>query len=108
MQHRIVATRKNADLEIVKMTLEKPRKVICPNCENEFDREFGFCPHCGQQNKTINLHLKHFLHDFLLSAFNLDKEFLYGKLVALDLEINRFFVFLRTYVFHVSGSSGDN
>jgi len=75
MQHRIVATRKNADLEIVKMILEKPRKVICPNCENEFDNEFAFCPYCGQKNKTLNLHLKHFLHDFLSGAFNIDSKF---------------------------------
>ena len=58
------------------MNPDKPNHIICPNCENEFDNSFNFCPHCGQKNKIINLHLKHLLHDFLSSALNLDSKFL--------------------------------
>lgn len=57
------------------MKSEKPTQVVCPNCENEFDKHFDFCPHCGQKNKKINLHLNYFIHDFLSGAFNLDSKF---------------------------------
>ena len=57
---------------------------ICPNCEKEFDSVFEYCPHCGQRNKKLELGFKHFLHDFIDSAFNLDsKIFLTLKLLIL-------------------------
>jgi hypothetical protein len=55
---------------------EKEKYVVCPNCENAFDEQFDFCPHCGQRNKNLELKLKYFLGDFLSSTFNIDSKIL--------------------------------
>lgn len=54
--------------------MEEDKKIICPNCEKEFDKHFEFCPHCGQRNKKLELQLKYFFNDFLSSSFNLDSK----------------------------------
>lgn len=56
------------------MSKENNEKRICPNCEQAFDRSFAYCPHCGQQNKKLDLHLRYFLNDFISSSFNLDSK----------------------------------
>lgn len=57
------------------MIKEDQNHVICPNCENEFEKQFDYCPNCGQKNRSAQLYLKHFLHDFLDSAFSIDSKF---------------------------------
>jgi hypothetical protein len=54
----------------------KDKNTICPNCEKEFDKDFDFCPHCGQRNKKLELQLKYFINDFLSGTFNLDSKIL--------------------------------
>lgn len=49
-------------------------KIICPNCENEFDSNYKFCPHCGQANKKLNLSFKYFISEFLSANFNIDSK----------------------------------
>ena len=46
----------------------------CPNCEKEYDSRFAYCPWCGQENKPIDLSLKHALGDFMAANFNIDSK----------------------------------
>jgi hypothetical protein len=46
----------------------------CPNCENSFNRNYDYCPHCGQRNKELNLSFRYFVVDFISSSFNLDSK----------------------------------
>jgi len=48
--------------------------ITCPNCENQFDKDFDFCPHCGQVNKKQNLNIGYFISEFLSANFNLDSK----------------------------------
>jgi len=50
--------------------------ITCPNCGNEFDKEFTYCPHCGQANKKLNLGFKFVLSEFLSASFNVDSKLL--------------------------------
>lgn len=56
------------------MDTNKNINIVCPNCEKEFDSSFDYCPHCGQKNKKLELQFKHFFHDFISGAFNLDSK----------------------------------
>jgi len=56
------------------MISENSNHIICPNCENEFEKQFDFCPHCGQKNKPLSLHFKYFISEFLSGSFNLDSK----------------------------------
>lgn len=49
-------------------------KITCPNCENGYDGNYGFCPYCGQANKKLNLSFKYFVSEFLSANFNLDSK----------------------------------
>jgi len=53
----------------------KDKETLCPNCENTFDNNFGFCPHCGQKNKEVKLGFKYLISDFLAGSFNIDSKF---------------------------------
>ena len=62
--------------------MSEKEKISCPNCENRFDNDFDFCPHCGQVNKKLNLNFRYFISEFLSANFNLDsKIFLTFKLL---------------------------
>jgi hypothetical protein len=50
------------------------KKILCPNCENKFKKEFAFCPYCGQENKMQQLKFKSFLTEYLSANFNLDSK----------------------------------
>jgi len=50
------------------------QRTTCPNCNNDFDAHFKFCPNCGQENKKINLHFRYFISEFLSAGFNLDSK----------------------------------
>ena len=65
--------------------MEEKNNEKCLNCGNELVNNPEFCPHCGQQNKKIDLKFRHFFHDFLSSNFNLD---------------SKIFLTLRLLVFH--------
>lgn len=52
------------------------KNTLCPNCGNNFDKSFGFCPHCGQKNREIKLGFKYLLNDFLAGSFNIDSKFI--------------------------------
>lgn len=47
----------------------------CANCENSFNVDFEYCPHCGQKNKEIKLGFKYLLSDFLSGSLNIDSKF---------------------------------
>lgn len=97
------------------MTTEKSNYIICPNCENEFDNNFEFCPHCGQKNKDHKLDFKYFVQEFLAGSFNLDskifrtlkllifypgkltKEFIDGKRVAYIPPVRLYLIFSLVY-----------
>ena len=51
-------------------------QIQCPNCGNFFDPDFKFCPYCGQENKPLDLRLRHLLGEFLSANFNLDSKLL--------------------------------
>ncbi len=52
------------------------QQQICPNCDKEFNKEFAYCPHCGQKNSKLRIGLKHFISDYLSANFNLDSKIL--------------------------------
>ncbi len=54
--------------------MEEKSKIICPNCEYEFDNEFSFCPNCGQANKKLEKNIKHIFSEFLAANFNVDSK----------------------------------
>jgi|GEM_PF-925262 len=54
--------------------MENEKHIICPNCEQEFNLEFQFCPHCGQKNKKQNLNFKYIISEFLSANFNVDSK----------------------------------
>ncbi len=56
--------------------MTKKGNTICPNCENEFDQNYNYCPYCGQENKEPDLKLKHFFSEFFSANFNLDSKIL--------------------------------
>ena len=49
-------------------------KIKCPNCENEYDNSFKYCPHCGQKNIAPDPKLRYFFSEFLSANFNLDSK----------------------------------
>jgi len=53
----------------------KVKETLCPNCENNFDNSFDFCPHCGQKNKEVKLGFRYLVNDFLASSLNIDSKF---------------------------------
>jgi hypothetical protein len=53
---------------------KKDKRVTCLNCDEEFDSSFKFCPHCGQENKSNDLHFKYFIQEFLSANFNVDSK----------------------------------
>jgi len=48
----------------------------CPNCDKEFNKEFEYCPHCGQKNSKQRIKLKDFISDYLAANFNFDSKIL--------------------------------
>jgi len=50
------------------------KKHICPNCDQEFNKEFEYCPHCGQKNSKQRIGLKDFISDYLAANFNFDSK----------------------------------
>ena len=50
------------------------RNITCPNCHNSFNKEFKYCPECGQANKNFKLDVKYFFSKFLSGMFNLDSK----------------------------------
>jgi hypothetical protein len=59
-------------------------KTTCPNCGNDFDKSFAYCPYCGQANKKLNLSFKYVVSEFLAASFNVDsKLFITLKLLLL-------------------------
>ncbi|MCK5847116.1 MAG: DUF3667 domain-containing protein [Bacteroidales bacterium] len=49
---------------------------ICPNCENSFQENYEYCPHCGQKKTNQQLKLKDFIGDFISATFNLESKLL--------------------------------
>ncbi len=45
---------------------------ICKNCEKKLEKEFQFCPRCGQEHKEKVVHFKQFVLDFLGDYFTFD------------------------------------
>ena len=50
------------------------KNITCPNCHNSFNKEFKYCPECGQENKNFKLDVKYFFSEFLSGMFNLDSK----------------------------------
>ena len=69
-----------ANDETNSMTTKQPH--ICPNCDLEYNSEYKFCPHCGQENLEQSMKFRHFLKDYFAIRFNLNsKGFLTFKLL---------------------------
>ncbi|MEO9482908.1 MAG: DUF3667 domain-containing protein [Ekhidna sp.] len=45
---------------------------ICKNCEKKLEKEFKYCPSCGQEHKEKVVHFKQFILDFLGDYFTFD------------------------------------
>ncbi|RUA23983.1 MAG: hypothetical protein DSY76_08570, partial [Bacteroidetes bacterium] len=56
--------------------MEENKKHICPNCDKEFDKDFAYCPHCGQKNSKQRIGLRDFISDYLSANFNFDSKIL--------------------------------
>jgi hypothetical protein len=54
--------------------MSSPKKITCPNCKKEFDKDFNFCPYCGQENKEPTLKFRHLVSEFFSANFNLDSK----------------------------------
>ena len=48
--------------------------IKCPNCEQEFEEGFAFCPHCGQKAKD-ELTLKVLFYNTIANYFSFDARF---------------------------------
>ena len=59
------------------MKKEKIKSSVCPNCNELLKNEDNYCPHCGQENHTHKLPVKHYLIDFLESTIHFDTKFFY-------------------------------
>ncbi|MEZ5021916.1 MAG: DUF3667 domain-containing protein [Chitinophagales bacterium] len=46
----------------------------CPNCEKFYDKDFQYCPHCGQKHEENVFTLKELLSDFLGSLISFDSK----------------------------------
>ncbi len=51
------------------------KKTLCPNCENSFNGQFDFCPHCSQRNKEMRLVFRYLIGDLLAGSLNIDSKF---------------------------------
>lgn len=51
------------------LEIEKKR---CFNCQNEYDVQDAYCPHCGQKNDSNNLNLKAVTHEFIENYISFD------------------------------------
>ncbi len=54
------------------MAKNRIKQHVCPNCGYEFDETDNFCPNCGQENHTHKLPVRHFVMEYLESAFHFD------------------------------------
>ncbi|MDN5201739.1 DUF3667 domain-containing protein [Fulvivirgaceae bacterium BMA10] len=54
------------------MNLEKSR--LCPNCNNNLEQDFKFCPGCGQSAIEKVVSFKQFISDFLGDYFTFDSK----------------------------------
>jgi len=54
------------------MAKNRIKQHVCPNCDYQFDETDNFCPNCGQENHTHKLPVKHFVFEYLESAFHFD------------------------------------
>ena len=50
------------------------KHTVCPNCQTSFDKNYKYCPECGQENKELKLDLKYFLAEWMSAVFNLDSK----------------------------------
>jgi hypothetical protein len=48
------------------------KSIECANCKHIFDAVNNFCPHCGQENHTHKLPIKHFVLEFIESLTHFD------------------------------------
>jgi Protein of unknown function (DUF3667) len=54
-------------------TKNRVKSASCPNCHKAFaDEQYNFCPHCGQENHTHKLPVKHFAMELLESFTHFD------------------------------------
>lgn len=53
------------------------KKSECPNCGHKFTGADNFCAHCGQENHTHKLPLRHFLLEFVETTIHFDTKFFY-------------------------------
>jgi hypothetical protein len=57
-------------------TKNRVRSASCPNCHTVFtDEQSNFCAHCGQENHTHKLPVKHFLMELVESFTHFDTKF---------------------------------
>ncbi|MEM7297472.1 MAG: DUF3667 domain-containing protein [Bacteroidota bacterium] len=93
---------------------------ICKNCERELEKDFRFCPDCGQEHKEKVVTFKQFILDFLGDYFTFDsliirsvqpllfrpgfltKEFLEGRRVRYIPPL-RMFIFISIIFFLILG-----
>ena len=61
-----------ANNETNSMTTKQPN--ICPNCDLEYNSEYKFCPHCGQESFEQSMKFRHFLKDYFAIRFNLNSK----------------------------------
>ncbi len=56
------------NISVTRRILER----ICKNCEIKLEKDFKFCPNCGQEHKDKVVHFKQFILDFLGDYFTFD------------------------------------
>ena len=57
-------------------TKKRIKTASCPNCHTVFaDEQSNFCAHCGQENHTHKLPVKHFLMELVESFTHFDTKF---------------------------------
>ena len=58
------------------MARTRVKRPECPNCGRALEADANFCAHCGQENHTHKLPVRHFVVEWLSGMFNFDTKLL--------------------------------
>jgi hypothetical protein len=51
-----------------------PAEKICANCNSKIHTEYQFCPHCGQENRNLNIPITHLFGELIEGFLHFDSK----------------------------------